>query len=422
MTTPAWLETLDQRVAQRTDRASVVLYILAIWPVLAILWLLQWAPMLNLGAAQAFDARWWPVLQAGHGAVLLWMALWALWLWPRRLDPAPDALAVQAVLLPTMLGLVILALGMGIKDTPMGMFLLITFVVGRGLFSMAQMRVGLWACLVLMLAHEAAQLLDWLPYAFLLHRPVYVGEALTPWWSLWLRLTALLALLPLSGVLFLLAWLLQRRQRALKSLVLSDALTGLANRRHFRAVLEREIDRVTRSGEAALLLMLDIDHFKKVNDTHGHLAGDIVLQSVARTLSACVRPMDTLARYGGEEFAVVLPACQAGFGSVVAERIRRAVANTPIKVSGSVELHVTVSIGGAFALQWIRSTTLLWTDRADHQLYQAKAAGRNRVSIEEQPDSTVSAEEKSLLFGPLYTPSGWGDLPPVDPNPTGSAY
>lgn len=108
-------------------------------------------------------------------------------------------------------------------------------------------------------------------------------------------------------------------------LSLKDPLTGLANRRHFRTVLEREIDRVTRAGEAALLLMLDIDNFKRVNDTYGHLAGDIVLQSVARTLNGCVRPMDTLARYGGEEFAVVLPACQAGFGRVVAERIRRAI-------------------------------------------------------------------------------------------------
>lgn len=197
-------------------------------------------------------------------------------------------------------------------------------------------------------------------------------------------------------------------------LSLKDPLTGLANRRHFRAVLEREIDRVTRSGEAALLLMLDIDHFKRVNDTHGHPAGDLVLQSVARTLGACVRPMDTLARYGGEEFAVVLPACQASFGRAVAERIRQAVANTPVRISPSEELHVTVSIGGAFAMQWIRSTTLLWTDRADHQLYRAKAAGRNCVFIEDQPDSTVSAEEKSLLFGPLYAATGWGELPSMD--------
>lgn len=205
-------------------------------------------------------------------------------------------------------------------------------------------------------------------------------------------------------------------------LSLKDPLTGLANRRHFRAVLEREIDRVARSGEAALLLMLDIDHFKKVNDKYGHPAGDLVLQSVARTLGACLRPMDTLARYGGEEFAVVLPACQASFGRVVAERIRRAVAHTSITVAPSIDINITVSIGGAFALQWVRSTTLLWTDRADQQLYRAKASGRNRVYIEEQPDSTVSAEEKSLLFGSLYTPSAWGDLPPMDSYPTGSAY
>ena len=215
---------------------------------------------------------------------------------------------------------------------------------------------------------------------------------------------------------------LQNLIDGLCELSLKDPLTGLANRRHVRAVLEREIDRVARSGEAALLLMLDIDHFKQVNDRHGHLAGDIVLQSVARTLESCVRPMDTVARYGGEEFAIVLPACQFGFGRVIAERVRRAIEATPVRISPSLTLNVTVSIGGAFALQWIRSTTALWADRADAELYKAKLGGRNCISIEEQPDSTVTAEEKSLLFSPLYTPSGWGELPPpLDPS-TGSAY
>ena len=215
---------------------------------------------------------------------------------------------------------------------------------------------------------------------------------------------------------------LQNLIDGLCELSLKDPLTGLANRRHVSAVLEREIDRVARSGEAALLLMLDIDHFKQVNDRHGHLAGDIVLQSVARTLESCVRPMDTVARYGGEEFAIVLPACQFGFGRVIAERVRRAVEATPVRISPSLTLNVTVSIGGAFALQWIRSTTALWADRADAELYKAKLGGRNCISIEEQPDSTVTAEEKSLLFSPLYTPSGWGELPPpLDPS-TGSAY
>ena len=196
-------------------------------------------------------------------------------------------------------------------------------------------------------------------------------------------------------------------------LSLRDPLTGLANRRHFRTMLEREVDRMARSGEAALLLMLDIDHFKKINDTHGHIVGDMVLQSVARTLLGCVRPMDTLARYGGEEFAIVLPSCQPSYGHAIAERIREAIETTLIRVSPALALNVSVSIGGAYALQWIRSTTQLWIERADNQLYQAKSAGRNRTCIEEQPDSTVSAEEKSMLFGPLSTYFSPADADPL---------
>ena len=186
-------------------------------------------------------------------------------------------------------------------------------------------------------------------------------------------------------------------------LSLRDPLTGLANRRHFRTVIEREMDRVARSGETALLLMLDIDHFKQINDTHGHIAGDMVLQSVAKTLSEGIRPMDTQSRYGGEEFAIVLPACPAHQGHAVAERLRQTIESTPIRISSGQTLHVTVSIGGVYAQQWIRSTTQLWTERADRQLYLAKSAGRNCVFMEDPPDSTVSAEEKSLLFSPLPT-------------------
>lgn len=184
-------------------------------------------------------------------------------------------------------------------------------------------------------------------------------------------------------------------------LSLRDPLTGLANRRQFRNVLAREIDAVARSGDSALLLMIDIDHFKNVNDTYGHLAGDQVLQAIGKCLAACVRPMDTVARYGGEEFAAILPNCPASFGLIVAERIRETVANLSISVSPLINIQVTVSIGGAYAPEWVRSTNALWTDRADIQLYRAKSEGRNRVFIDEQREIAVSAEEKSMLFGHL---------------------
>ncbi len=178
-----------------------------------------------------------------------------------------------------------------------------------------------------------------------------------------------------------------------------DALTGLANRRSFELALAREIDRVARAGEPALLLVLDIDHFKRVNDTHGHASGDLVLKAVANALLDCVRPMDMVARVGGEEFAIVMPNCPATFGEAVAERVRRRVEAMPVAIGMAQQIQVSVSIGGAFAPQWVRSSTALWIERADVQLYRAKAQGRNRVCLEPSALSVVSAEEKALLFG-----------------------
>jgi two-component system cell cycle response regulator len=204
-------------------------------------------------------------------------------------------------------------------------------------------------------------------------------------------------------------------------LSLKDPLSGLANRRHFRNVLDRTIEVVARSGEPALLLMLDIDHFKKVNDTYGHSVGDLVLQTVATALGKCVRPMDTLARYGGEEFAVILPNCHTYFGQTIAERIRQTIEQMPITVAPGVEIHVTVSIGGAYAPEWVRSTGALWTERADTQLYRAKTEGRNRVFLDYQQEIVVSAEEKNMLFGHLALGDpAWIENPTGD-SPSGSA-
>lgn len=178
-----------------------------------------------------------------------------------------------------------------------------------------------------------------------------------------------------------------------------DALTGLANRRQFEVAIGREVDRVARSGEPALLLVMDIDHFKKVNDVYGHDAGDAVIQSVAKALQDCVRPMDTVARIGGEEFAMILPNCAPAFGEAVAERVRNKVASQTVAIVGGEKLRVTVSVGGAFAPQWVRSSAQLWLKRSDQQLYRAKREGRNRTCLELPAMTSVSLEEKELLFG-----------------------
>ena len=186
----------------------------------------------------------------------------------------------------------------------------------------------------------------------------------------------------------------------LRDMAATDGLTSVANRRTFEAALEVEITRAARSGSSVSLVLLDIDHFKALNDTQGHQAGDEVLRAVARVLKEQSRAFDTPARYGGEEFAVIMPGCDVADAERSAERFRHAVG----RIDGA---QVTVSTGVAtFPIHATDADSLV--ERADGALYESKGAGRNRTTVA-HPTLAEGADQLLTDLEPTSSPAG--DVP-----------
>ncbi len=169
------------------------------------------------------------------------------------------------------------------------------------------------------------------------------------------------------------------RIRRIEAFASVDALTGLHNRRWMTEMFPRELNRSEMGNQPLVAMMVDIDHFKKVNDTHGHLAGDAVLAVVARSIGTSLRPSDMLVRYGGEEFCILLPNTPGDVALTVGERIRLAVQARIIDLPDGGHLKVTISLGASAHKKGDTLETLL--QRADRALYQAKEEGRNRCKV-----------------------------------------
>lgn len=163
-------------------------------------------------------------------------------------------------------------------------------------------------------------------------------------------------------------------------LTILDALTGVHNKRFFLEFLEREVSRSQRHSTTLALVLFDIDDFKRVNDAHGHLGGDAVLQEISRRLRPRIRREDLLARYGGEEFACVLPDTTRSGAAIFAEALRIIIERDPIDYQGA-PIRVTISLGVAVHTMDEPSTATELIRRADEKLYQAKHDGRNRVVV-----------------------------------------
>ncbi len=184
---------------------------------------------------------------------------------------------------------------------------------------------------------------------------------------------------------------LNENYRRSLALALTDELTGLYNRRYLFAHLDELIERVNHDASGTALLLFDIDHFKQVNDSHGHAAGDDVLRELAARALNTVRSVDLVARLGGEEFVVVMPETSLAIAAAVAERLRLAIACEPFVLrSGAARLEVTISIG-ATTMAAGGDDRLRLLKRADEALYVAKAAGRNRVvTVAPDPPGSVA--------------------------------
>jgi two-component system cell cycle response regulator len=176
------------------------------------------------------------------------------------------------------------------------------------------------------------------------------------------------------------------------ALALTDSLTGLYNRNYLEAHLENVVQHSISAGKPVSMLLLDLDHFKKINDTYGHAAGDEVLHEFAGCIQRVIRSVDMAARFGGEEFVVLMPETSTAAAANVAERLRQATEEMALPVADSDEvMKITTSVGVCVSLSE-DDTGAQMIRRSDEALYGAKNAGRNRVVIWEEGSDKIAAQ------------------------------
>ena len=166
-----------------------------------------------------------------------------------------------------------------------------------------------------------------------------------------------------------------------------DSLTGLYNHREILNLLDRELERNRRQNCCTAVIMLDVDHFKRINDTYGHQAGDAVLRELSRRVTSILRPYDSCGRYGGEEFLVVVPQCDLVSAKLIAERIREAIGCEPVQCAGHA-IPITASLGVTVCCGGKRSADAL-VQTCDQAMYAAKNDGRNRVSVADESTQAI---------------------------------
>ena len=370
------LKWLEIQLRQRNTTAGCVFVSLIALFVVALIWtMLVWA-LLDPDAGALFRAPVLTFMLAYTSLSALFNAGVALFSVPRYRSERPRHWLAYTLVTWQLISTTVAAIAFGAKDTPFGVMLLASFALARCWFPMRILWPGLVASAAMIIVSEVLTQQGLMPYAPLFLQPVETGQPLHPWLDAWLQVIYDITVLFYSGLMFFLFGLMDRHARDLVDMTRIDALTGLLNRATFMRQFEEELQKQQRTQRPCCVLMCDVDHFKKVNDSYGHPAGDLVLVTMGALLKSATRfPVDVPARFGGEEFVVLLPETGLDAAMVVAERIAAQLRGQFFEIDGQ-RFSVTISIGVAQTLAADAEQALRV---ADDNLYQAKHAGRDRV-------------------------------------------
>lgn len=317
-------------------------------------------------------------LQVVFGLAVIIEVSVGLWLWPRRQQHDAVPRATLLVCLSIGLGYTVVTILAGTFTAAPNLILLGVLAIGLLLFEQRPMLISYGVSVAMLAVYDVGVVANWWPYAPALTPEVMQGREPVWWFAVWRQFVFVMGYAVLLSLLLLLFDRLDHLHAKLRRLSYTDGLTGLANRRRAMEVLHNEVARQARTGQTLALVLIDADHFKQVNDQHGHDMGDKVLRALGKLLMSCVRsPTDVACRLGGEEFALILPDTRREQVEAVCARLRQQLAMQTFG-EGDAAFKVTLSMGvvegtGQGAEQLLQ--------QADQQLYRAKSTGRDRVCV-----------------------------------------
>ena len=360
-----------------TDRCMLVAWLML--PFSAGYWLLDEVVLLRPDIAPYYDFAFLASFQhVLAGFVLAWVALLALGPWFRKRAPRGERALVWVTIQLYSIGNAVAAVCAGPVTTPHVIVLVGGVAVGFFLFEPRDVVSGMVAAFLVIAASIVGMLEGWMPYAPLLARAPYEGGHVSTWWIALTGVVTAAAGLALVTLFAYLTARLRDRERRLNEAARTDPLTGVANRRRFLEVFTHEFERSRRYGSSLSCVILDLDHFKSINDRYGHAVGDKVLVAAADAFRRSLRVADSIARWGGEEFVLLLPQTNQEGAEAVADRCRRSLEDVRVTTDQGA-VGVTVSLGVAtYPHPHLQSPDALLR-RADEALYEAKKGGRNRV-------------------------------------------